>query len=170
MHDWSTIETRYRAAVWSAVIRILLHEDDARDCAQDVFMEAMEYAQTRSVRNWGGFLRWLATRRAIDRLRRRQRDHSRTVPLSSAPPVDEPRDILEQAELSEVVRAELTRLPESQATAFWLSAVEDLSYEEIAALTDVSVNAVGLRIHRARERLRLRLAAAHPETSDHSTG
>jgi RNA polymerase sigma-70 factor, ECF subfamily len=53
----------------------------------------------------------------------------------------------------------LAALPPDQAEAFVLKHVEGRSYEEMAALTDTSVSALKMRVHRAREDIRGRLEA-----------
>lgn len=46
------------------------------------------------------------------------------------------------------------RLPEAQRAAILLIAVEEMSYEEAAAVLDIPVGTLMSRIHRGRERLR----------------
>ena len=61
--------------------------------------------------------------------------------------------------------------PAKQAEAFSLHCVEDWSYQEIAQHLAVSLDAVGVLLHRARQRLRRLLAAFHesPPTSPSQT-
>ena len=56
-------------------------------------------------------------------------------------------------ELIEVLR-ELTRLPPEQREVLVLAAVEELRYEEIAAILSIPVGTVMSRLSRAREKLR----------------
>lgn len=153
--------------VWSTVARILKHQDDALDCCQDVFAEAFERSQRAPVGDWGAFLRWLATRRAIDHLRQRNRRSfvgGNAKPVQNAtPPVEEH---LAFEELVEVVRRELAYLPDQQAEAFWLVCVEDRTYEEVAQQMGVERNAVGVLVHRARQHMRTRLKSLNPLQKD----
>jgi RNA polymerase sigma factor (sigma-70 family) len=149
--------------VWRTVARILKRPDDALDCCQDVFAEAIERGRRKAVTNWGAFLRWLATRRAIDHLRRRNRRSG-----SVADPA-QVRDVLPSAEeqvsfieLVELVRSELAFLPEQQAEAFWLVCVEQSSYEEVAQQMGVERNTVGVLVHRARQHMRTKLKSLDP--------
>lgn len=133
------------------------------DCCQEVFAEAIERGRRTPVVDWGAFLRWLATRRAIDYLRRRDRravgagDFNNAqgsgVPVETSAAFDE---------LVEVVRAELARLPDQQAEAFWLACVEERSYEEIARHMGITRNAVGVLVHRARRHMRSTLNSLNP--------
>lgn len=79
MHDWQEIRVKHGRLVWKTACRILADENDAMDCYQDVFLEAFQRVGENPVQNWPGLLRWLATRRAIDRLRRRRREEQQTV-------------------------------------------------------------------------------------------
>jgi DNA-directed RNA polymerase specialized sigma24 family protein len=53
--------------------RLLGHAADTEDAVQEAFLEAFRLHGRQQVCNWGGLLQHLATRRAIDRLRRRHR-------------------------------------------------------------------------------------------------
>jgi RNA polymerase sigma-70 factor, ECF subfamily len=153
--------------VWSIVARILKHQDDALDCFQEVLAEAIVRSQGPAVADWGALLRWLATRRAIDALRRRK---LRSPASSDVEHLCDPGQSAEQqaafAELVERVRSELAHLPARQAEAFWLVCVEQRTYEEVARHMNVASNAVGILVHRARQHMRSRLSsfnAAHFE-------
>lgn len=63
-------------------------------------------------------------------------------------------------ELREVLRA-LDRLPSEQREVLVLAAVEEMRYEEVAAVLTIPVGTVMSRLSRARERLR-RIASAAP--------
>ncbi len=155
MTDWEQIRREHGPAVWAVAYRILAHDEDARDCLQEVFLEAIRSPQSAEVRNWGGFLRWLATRRAIDALRKRRRQA--THAMSAEPSGPTQADQVELNETIEIIRRELARLPESQAAAFWMSSAEQMTYEQIAEHMHITPNAVGLLIHRARQQLKVSL-------------
>jgi RNA polymerase sigma-70 factor (ECF subfamily) len=61
------------------------------------------------------------------------------------------------ADWAEEVRVVLDSLPAEQREAFLLRHVEDLSYEDIAALTGVRLSALRMRVKRACDTLRARL-------------
>jgi RNA polymerase sigma-70 factor, ECF subfamily len=64
-------------------------------------------------------------------------------------------------ELTRVLSA-LQRLPEVDRAALALRVEEDLSYEEIASILEISVSAAKVKVHRAR----LKLTLARAETDD----
>jgi RNA polymerase sigma-70 factor (ECF subfamily) len=100
----------------------------------------------------------LATARALDLLRARCRERGRIEPLAepaAAPSRDAgPSQIAEAAELAERLRTALAELPSDQAAVFCLTCVDKLSYREIAERLELTTNAVGVLLHRARRRLR----------------
>jgi RNA polymerase sigma-70 factor (ECF subfamily) len=170
MDEWNDVYERYGSLVWATVYRILGNYTEALDCCQDVFAELLNRTQARQVRDWPAFLRWLATRRALDRLRRRRAyiGHLEAggdvgaVPSATAGP--EARANFR--ELTDRLKRELSRLPPRQAEVFWLFSVEQMSYQEIAEQLGVPANQVGVLVHRARQRLRKWLADLNPATQD----
>jgi len=101
---------------------------------------------------------------ALRRQRRQARDvsldatHEDDAPAWEATdPGPLPSAALLGQELNDRVQAEIERLPEPYRLTFRLRDVEEMSIEEVAALTGASVPAVKTRLHRARLRLRQRL-------------
>ncbi len=58
------------------------------------------------------------------------------------------------AELSERLREALSQLPERQAEAFYLHALCGWSHHELGERMHMTENAIGVMIHRVRQRLR----------------
>ena len=63
----------------------------------------------------------------------------------------------ERREWREEIQRALGRLEADQREAFLLKHVEDLSYEEMSALTGAGISALKMRVKRACERLRVML-------------
>lgn len=168
MVDWDDILTAHGPLVWRIAYRLLGHYDDALDCSQETFLAAYCAAKCGTVDDWPAFLTSLATRRAIDLLRRRVRGRYRLAPLDDVPePAGTGTCPVEQAqggERLEQVRLHLGRLPAKQAEVFWLSCVEGLPHETICQQMNVSNGEVRVLLHRARARLRAALEAAPSET------
>ena len=162
MDEPKDVYERHGSLVWATVYRILGNHVEALDCCQDIFSEVLRGSQTRQVRDWPAFLKWLATRRAIDRLRRRRVDAARfsqdgDISGVAAVALSVDAGVISD-ELVARLKLELARLPEQQAEAFWLLSVEELSYEEISKQLGVEMNHVGVLVYRARQRLRVWLA------------
>jgi RNA polymerase sigma-70 factor (ECF subfamily) len=174
MPDWREILDRDGPTAWRTAYRLLGNRADADECFQEACLAALEVSRREEVRNWRALLQRLAAARAVDRLRLRRRrklspsppDWDRLRDGSPAPP-----QRAEDAELTDHLRTALGRIPAKQAEAFSLHCVEDWSYQEIAQHLAVSLDAVGVLLHRARQRLRRLLAAFHesPPTSPSQT-
>lgn len=67
---------------------------------------------------------------------------------------DTPAGELEKKEMIAVLNLALDRLPENQKVAFLLSKNDEMSYEEISEVMNLSVSAVESLLHRARVNLR----------------
>ena len=162
MPDWPEILRRDGPAVWQTAYRLLNNQADAEECFQEAFLAALEVSRRESVRNWRALLQRLAAARAVDRLRERCRRRSREQAADwdampgSAP---SPSQGAEEAELADRLRDALTRLPAKQAEVFCLHCLESWSYQEIAGQLSLSIDAVGVLLHRARKKLRELLAA-----------
>ena len=157
MNDWERIVKRCGPTVWRTAWRLLGRHADAADCYQEAFASALEIARRERVQNWKALLRQLATRRALDILRRRYRtsEHrEEAVEVAMlATEVGNPVKTAEAGELAERLREGIARLPQRQAEAFCLRFVEGMSYRGIARRLGMDTNAVGVLLHRARKRL-----------------
>jgi RNA polymerase sigma-70 factor (ECF subfamily) len=161
--DWTAIVQEHGPAVWRTLWRLLGNRADADDCFQETFLTALQYSrdqQGRGVLSWSGLLQRISTSRAMDRLRQRYRINAlgdgggRDDALDAAPSHRPgPVEWAVASELSERLRRALCRLPQPQAEAFSLHALSGWSYEEIGRQTGMSSSAVGVNIHRARQRL-----------------
>jgi RNA polymerase sigma-70 factor, ECF subfamily len=152
MATWDEIVADEGPIVVRLARRILGPGPDAEDVAQEVFLESFLLHQKQDVNNWGGLLRKVATRRALDRLRRRRR----TTPLDGVEITDATSDPYEAAvagELAERLRRALADLPDGQAAAFSLRYFDDLTYDQIAEVLGIEPSAVGMALHKARTKL-----------------
>ncbi len=150
---------------------MLQDHEDAADCHQDVFVDAMRRARDQRIENWPAFLNWLAVRRSLDRLRRRPQTTGRQPPEDVADIAvdDEPGRNAEWDELLAILRSELAQIPEQQAEVFWLHCVEEFNLSEVAEQLGLSPNHVRVLVHRARVRLREVLRRKHPDLVRHQT-
>jgi len=162
--DWPHIVRTHSPLVWRTAYRLLGDQADAADCLQETFISALEVTRRDEVHNWPCLLQRIATFRAVDRLRQRHRQYRgrETVPHFSEVPAANPGPV-EASEAMELI-AQLRRVmadqPAQQAAAFALRELDGLSYSDIAEQLGIEVNAVGVLLHRARQRLRELLASA----------
>ena len=155
MPDWEEIVRRDGPAVWRTAYRLLNNPADADECFQEAFVAALEVSRREQVGNWRALLlRWAAVR-AVDRLRElcRRRSREQTADWNSLagkePP---PSQGAEEAEMAQRLRDALAQIPPNQAEVFCLHGLEGFSYQEIAEQLSLSINTVGVLLHRARKR------------------
>lgn len=150
------------------VYAIVRHEADARDICQEVWLKVWQ--QLPGFRGEAKFSTWLhpiATRRALDHLRKRRRWFDRFLPFStgdntveSAPePVttDDARQQSEGNERTALLKATLDALPPKHRAVLALREVQGLSYEEIAQATGIPTGTVMSRLYHARRLLAKKL-------------
>ena len=159
MNDWEGILRDHGPTVWRTLWRLLSNRPDVEDCFQEVFLNALQLHRRKPITHFSAILQTLATARAVDRLRRRY--VRRNEPNGEIAWVDQaisndpsPSQVLEAKELSQRLRIALTHLPDKQAEIFCLHALSGWSYQEIGDAMGMSSNAIGVTIHRTRQRLR----------------
>lgn len=166
MTDWDAIVADHGAAVWGYLWRLLDDRADVDDCFQETFVAALKLARREAVQSWPAVLCRLATGRAMDHLRKRYRhggrwrssvdqydsDHGRLAEAVSTHAGPEEQAVA--VELAERLRAALAELPERQAELFCLSTICGWTYRELAQRMGMTESAVGVTIHRTRQRLR----------------
>ena len=162
---------RYGRMVFATAYRILGRADEAEDALQEVFLKLIGVwdgrLQTATVRDWGAYLRVMATRSAISLLRVRASRRFEMRQLRNdiaAPSSDEPA-AQEKAERMQCLRRALTCLPERNATVFTLRYLEEMTYEQVAHEMNLSVSQVGVILHRTRNRLRKLVEEALEDSS-----
>lgn len=129
--------------------------DDAADIVQQAFIKGYRNLdRCRDPERVGGWLFRIAVNLCKDHLKGRTR---REVPLEVGGPLTAKRGLpeegAERAEIREEIYRALQSLSDEQREAFVLKHVEGWSYEEMAEKLDVSVPALKMRVHRAREQL-----------------
>jgi RNA polymerase sigma-70 factor, ECF subfamily len=157
---------RHQTLVAGTVARMLGSNSEVEDLAQQVFIRVWKSAGRYVPR--AKFTTWLLkiTRNLVFNEMRRSRRHAQ-VPMQIEPDAEEiplkdetsptPDASLLQSELQEAIDNAITALPEMQRMALVLRRYEELSYEEIAEVLDLSVPAVKSVLFRARTELRERL-------------
>ncbi len=157
---------RHQSLVTGTVARMLGSNSDVEDIAQQVFSRVWKSARRYVPR--AKFTTWLLkiTRNLVfnEMRRSKRRGH---VPLQSEPGAEEvplkdetnpaPDASLLESELQRAIEEAIVQLPKSQRMALVLRRYEQLSYEQIAEVLDLSVPAVKSVLFRARTELRSRL-------------
>ncbi len=164
---------RYESKVYSLALRMLRNPEDAEDVLQDTFLRA--YRGIKAFQGNSTFSTWIyriAANSALMRLRKKQLP---TVSIEDADERETPVTIVdwkpgpvEQLLTKETLQAmdeAIEALPPEFRQVFVLRDVEELSNAEVAEILDLSVAAVKSRLHRARLKVRNRLAAYFNDSS-----
>jgi RNA polymerase sigma-70 factor (ECF subfamily) len=157
---------RYQQPVYNLVCRLLNDPSDACDIVQEVFLKVFRnigsFRGNSSLKTW---IYRIAVNEAYNHRRwfsRHQRQEVALGPDEGVPSyadslADTGRTPFDQAadhETRALVEAALEKLNVKFRAAVILRDIEDLSYEEIASVLDVSLGTVKSRILRGREALR----------------
>jgi RNA polymerase sigma-70 factor (ECF subfamily) len=154
---------RHTRRVFGTLAGILGNLDDARDSTQDVFLKAFQH-----IGNFQGrskFSTWIisiAVNTGTELLRRRRPTESLddTDEESSFRPrqiqswVDDPEQRLAKAQMNDMVRQAVLRLPEKYRIALLLRDINQIPTEEVASALNLSVPALKARVLRGRLMLR----------------
>jgi RNA polymerase sigma-70 factor (ECF subfamily) len=160
---------RYEQPIYGMVYRLLGNQSDACDVVQEVFLKVFRgvsaFREQSSLRTW---IYRIAVNEAYNHRRWFARHCRREVPMKvegdehTAPDLatDPGRSPFEQALANEnktLIEHALTQINPVFRTAVVLRDVQNLSYEEIADILQVSLGTVKSRILRGREALRREL-------------
>lgn len=147
---------------------LLRNRAEAEDTVQDTFVRVLQHRRAlpdlQDVRPW---LIRIAWNLALDRRRRVRRaptDQADELFLQALVTRETPADqVLHEAEQTRRVLQAIDRLLEAERQALLLTAVEELSTAEVAVVMGKTESAVRALVHRARTRLRERLAERLPK-------
>jgi len=160
--------TAYQDIVVGTVARMLGNPAEAQDIAQQVFLRVWRNAKRyKPEAKFTTYLFTILRNLVFNETRRRARkkevssdEREDDFHLQSEGPADARPDAeLLQSELQQAVDAAIAALPETQRLAVVLRRYEDMPYEEIARVLDLTVPAVKSLLFRARASLRTSLAA-----------
>lgn len=153
----------YKDRVYNTCLGLVQNEEDAEECAQDVFIEI--YRSVDKFRGDSKLSTWIyriATTKSLELIRKRKRqkrfaflksisgDQGEEVQLAG---FNHPGVILEQKEHAQALFQAIAQLPENQRVAFTLHKVEGLPYQEICEVLDLSLSSVESLMFRARKNL-----------------
>ncbi len=172
---FSELVRRYERRVFSLIVRMIGNPGEADELTQEVFLQV--FKSLDSFRGESKLSTWIfriavnTCKNRIKYLRvRRDGEHdafddvAERLPEDASPKaqgnVTRPDVMLEQNELRELVRQAILKLDEDFRECLVLRDVEELSYEEIGAITGLAEGTVKSRIFRARQMLREMLERA----------
>jgi RNA polymerase sigma-70 factor (ECF subfamily) len=147
---------RYGDVLHGHALRMAGSPDEAAELVQRALVQGFKKLHTcREPERAGAWLFRILANLCKDHVRSpRRRDVPLAVVASALPSDADPASDAADAEIRARVWSALDALTPEQREAFVLRHVEGRSYEEIAAVMDLSVASLKMRVHRAREALR----------------
>lgn len=152
---------KHHGMVFGVAYRVTGRADDAEDVLQTVFMRLMHRGDDLDLSpSPGGYLRRAAINAGLDLVRSRARKQAIPLDEFDAPSdAPGPEDSGQASEIRRCLRKALAALTPKSAKIFTLRFVEGLGNHEIASLTETSQTAIGVMVHRARNRVKKDMAA-----------
>jgi RNA polymerase sigma-70 factor, ECF subfamily len=174
----------FQQPVYGLVYRVVNDPSDAADTTQEVFLKVFRgmkhFHGESSLKTW---IYRIALHEAANRRRwwfRHKAKETSIEPAESETPgvgehvmqmalmdhADSPFDTVAHREVQHRVEAELRKVPEPYRSTLILRDLEEMSYEEIAEVLEISLGTVKSRLTRGRDALRQRLAPYVREVGD----
>jgi RNA polymerase sigma-70 factor (ECF subfamily) len=176
LEAFGTLTSRHERRVYSLVLRMLRHQQDAEDATQQAFLSAIENLDR--FRGDASFLTWLlriATHAALKIIRKRkglstisldeateETDSFDSIPHPEyiADWRESPQHLIEARETQRLLDESLGRLDDNHRMIFLLRDVEGLSIRETADILGLSEANTKVRLLRARLKLREEMTRA----------
>lgn len=160
--EFGAVYEEHARPVYYLALRFLGDPVLAEDAAQDVFLKAWRkfgsFRGDSAVRTW---LYRITINHCQNLLQSWQRRHvfpqpDEWVREAGGTSTESPLRLLETKELGEVIQKTLNGLPEEYRLLLLLVADEELSYHDVAQLTEQTADAVRGKLHRARKAFAIR--------------
>jgi RNA polymerase sigma-70 factor (ECF subfamily) len=171
--DFEEIVAKYEKKIFNLILRHIGDREEAEDLTQETFLNA--YRSFGSFRGECKIHTWLcqiALNQCKNRFRQRDRRRSVEGPSldspaagssEAVPPLEiadwdqSPQEVLIRNETYRYVLKAIHCLPDDYRTVIVLCDLQQMSYQQIAQITNLSLEAVKTRIHRGRLMLRRKL-------------
>jgi RNA polymerase sigma-70 factor (ECF subfamily) len=168
--EFEAVVERYHSKVFQLVYRYTGDYEEACDLTQDTFVRAFnawdEFRGDSQVYTWLYRIALNLCHNQQKRLQRKYRmerwsldansddEYEGRAPIEVADERPLPLQRIEGEEMRNKLRAALLELPDNYRTVIVLRDIEGLTYEEIARVTDSTLEAIKSRLFRARQTLR----------------
>ncbi|MEP6616734.1 MAG: RNA polymerase sigma factor [Ginsengibacter sp.] len=172
---FKTIVDTWQDMVYNTVLGIVQNAEDAEDVSQEVFIQVFESIKTfKGDSKFSTWIYRIAVTKSLDLLRRKKRKKrfafiqslfGKNDELINDPPdFFHPGIAAENKENAAVLFKAIGSLPENQQTAFVLSKIEGLSYQEVSDVMQMTEASVDSLLHRAKTNLRKKLGDHYMES------
>jgi RNA polymerase sigma-70 factor (ECF subfamily) len=153
------VEISSRSA-FNVAFRILGDEEEARDIVQETMITL--WRTIKNIKSASSFKTWLyriVVNKCYDKLRIRKRNpefrmDENAWALISNRISEDPSTEMENSETARIINLLTEKLSPKQKAVFILSDIEEMSNEEISAITGMSRTNIKANLHYARKRIR----------------
>lgn len=147
---------RYERRLYNFFLRLSYDQIGSDDLVQNLFLRIIRYRQSydpsRSFRTW---VYQMARNLYYDHYKAEKKTRDGFMDVDRIEDEQAPADTFDDTEDREGRLLEaMKKLPEDKRELLVLSKLQGLPYEQIAIITDTTVNNVKVRVHRALENLR----------------
>ncbi|MFA5863553.1 MAG: RNA polymerase sigma factor [Phycisphaerae bacterium] len=162
-HPWENIASDWRNRFVRLAYRFLWNWDDAEDAVQDALTVAQnKVEQLKDPEKWWSWATRIVVNQCHEQLRQRDRRQKSRMAFWENCTVSHDQTI-DQAELAEILKELIDKLPERQRSAVVLRYLEGQDYKEIAVMMEISESTVRVHVLSAREELRKMILRHYPE-------
>ncbi|MBN1885923.1 MAG: sigma-70 family RNA polymerase sigma factor [Candidatus Krumholzibacteriota bacterium] len=162
-HAYDILVARYKNRLYAYLFRLLGNESEAEEFAQEAFVRAyMNADKYRTVARFSTWLYTIATNLVRNRIRNIKRrpkmvrmwsetdggDDGRWIDVEDDGPT--PEEEMDRTTLNAAIQEAIGKIPVKYRPAFVLREINGLSYDEIAAATNLKLGTVRSRINRGR--------------------
>jgi RNA polymerase sigma-70 factor (ECF subfamily) len=155
---FTTLVDRHSRVCLRFATRMLGNPEDAEDVTQEAFLRAYgalgRYDERVTFRTWVMSILINRCRTALGSRRKRE---ARVIVDDSAVAVAAMSSGADDLAMRDALERALAQLDDAHREAFLLKHVEQLGYDEMAAMTGAGVSALKMRVRRACERLQILL-------------
>ncbi len=149
---------RYQDFVFTIIYRMVKVRQEAEEVAQDTFLKAFQSLD--SYRGEAKFSSWLysiAYRKALDSLRKNKKYQATEliegITEGDSDLSENALEKMEKLERSKMIGKCILKLPEQEAAIVTLYYFEERSVKEIAAITNLSVDNIKIKLYRSRKKM-----------------
>lgn len=155
---FAELVARYQDRIYNYAYRMTGSREDAQDLAQETFIRVYTHLDRfRVEERFSPWIYRITTNLCLNHLKRRRRNVSLLPDSADVDGPALPDSALEASEERLILQQAIMGLPEHYRAVILLRHVEELSYEEIAQVTELPLGTVKTRLFRARELLQHQL-------------
>ena len=144
---------------YSVAVRMLGDEDEAKDIVQETMVTIWQ--KLSKIKSSDSFKTWMyriLVNKCYDKLRRRKKNPEFVTDeinwaLISNRVAEWPSSELENKETAQIISLLTDRLSPKQKAVFVLSEIEEMSHDEISAITGLSKSGIKANLHYARKNI-----------------